>query len=78
MPLDCDIVAGERVSRILATLASGTLVTTPRHDADVIITEHGIAELAGRTVRKRAEALIEVAHPDFRDSLRESWRFSRR
>lgn len=67
-------VAGERVSRIVATLATGTLVTTPRHDVDVVITEHGVAELAGRTVGERAESLIAVAHPDFRDSIRESWR----
>jgi acyl-CoA hydrolase len=67
-------IAGERVSRIVATLASGMLVTTPRHDVDVVITEHGIAELAGRTVGERAHSLIAVAHPDFRDSLRESWR----
>jgi acyl-CoA hydrolase len=63
------LVGGERTSRIVATFEAGSLVTTPRHDVDAVVTEHGIAELSGRTVRERARALIEVAHPDFRDSL---------
>ncbi len=48
----------------------GTTVTTPRHQVDVVITEYGVAELRGRTVRERAIALAEIAHPDFRDELR--------
>ena len=59
------------VSRIVTELSQGTLVTTPRHQADVIVTEYGAAELAGRTVRERAEALIAIAHRDVRDALRE-------
>jgi acyl-CoA hydrolase len=58
------------VSRIAGRTASGTIVTTPRHQIDVVITEYGVAELAGRTVRERACALAEIAHPDFRDELR--------
>jgi acyl-CoA hydrolase len=65
------VAGGERVSRIVETFANGTLVTTPRHDVDAVVTEHGVAELSGRTFRERAQALIEVAHPDFRASLRE-------
>ena len=57
-------------SRVLADLPPHTAVTTPRHQVDVVITEHGIAELRGRTMRERALALVEVAHPDFRDELR--------
>ncbi len=45
-------------------------VTTPRHQVDVVITEFGVAELRGRTIRERALALAEIAHPDFRDELR--------
>ena len=45
-------------------------MTTPRHQVDVVITEHGVAELRGRTMRERAVALAEIAHPDFRDELR--------
>jgi acyl-CoA hydrolase len=58
------------VSRIVAGFAPGTPVTTPRHQVDVVVTEWGAAELAGRTVEERAAALAEIAHPDFRDSLR--------
>lgn len=66
-------VGGERRSRIVAQLPAGTLVTTPRHEVDVVVTEHGAAELAGRSVEERAAALIEVAHPEHRDALREAW-----
>jgi len=62
---------GERlVSRLVAGFPPGTAVTTPRHQVDVVVTEFGAAELAGRTVEERAAALAEVAHPDFRDELR--------
>lgn len=60
------------VSRIVGNLAPQMLVTTPRHQIDVVITEFGAAELKGRTVRERAELLIDVAHPDFRDELRDA------
>jgi acyl-CoA hydrolase len=62
-------VRGARVSRIVAALAPGSCVTTPRHQVDVVVTEHGAAELAGRSVRERREALRAVAHPDFRAAL---------
>jgi acyl-CoA hydrolase len=61
-----------RVSRIVGNLAPQMLVTTPRHQIDVVITEHGTAELKGRTVRERAQLLIDIAHPDFRDELRDA------
>jgi len=60
---------GGALSRIVPSLAGG-VVTTPRADADVVVTEHGIAELRGKTIFERAEALIAVAAPDFRDALR--------
>jgi len=62
---------GELRSRIAATFEPGTPVTTPRHHADVVVTEHGAAELRGRTVTERARALIGVAHPDLREGLRD-------
>ena len=61
---------GVKVSRIVADLMPGSMVTTPRHQVDLVITEHGVAELRGRTARERAVALAEIAHPDFRDGLR--------
>ena len=57
------------VSRIVATLAPGTHVTTGKNDVDYVVTEYGVAQLRGRTVRERARALIDIAHPDFRDQL---------
>lgn len=62
-------VAGQHVSRIVRTLAAGSIVTTPRHQVDVIVTEFGAAELAGVSVEERAERLLAIAHPDFRDEL---------
>lgn len=59
---------GGRVSRIVPRLGDG-VVTTARGDADIVVTEHGIAELRGRSVRERAKALIAIAHPDFRRDL---------
>ena len=44
-------------------------MSTPRHQVDVIITEFGIAELEGRSIRERARALANIGHPDFRDEL---------
>jgi acyl-CoA hydrolase len=62
---------GERiVTRIAPAFRDGELVTTPRHQVDVIVTEFGAAELAGATDEERAERLIAIAHPDFRDALR--------
>jgi len=58
------------VSRIVPQLDQGAVVTIPRYYADYIITEYGIARLMGRNCRERAEALIEIAHPDFREELR--------
>jgi len=62
-------VAGEMRSRITARFDAGAIITTPRHQLDVVITEYGAAELRGRTVRERAVALARIAHPDFRSEL---------
>ena len=52
----------------MARLADG-VVTTPRAEADCVVTEHGIAELKGRTLAERARALIAIADPAFRVEL---------
>ena len=65
---------GGTVSRIVPQLDQGALVTIPRYYADYIITEYGIASLMGKDCRQRAEALIAVAHPDFRAELRNAAR----
>jgi acyl-CoA hydrolase len=57
-------------SRIVGVLPEGSVVSTPRHHTGVVITEYGSADLSGRTVRERAAALADIAHPDFRDELR--------
>jgi acyl-CoA hydrolase/GNAT superfamily N-acetyltransferase len=57
------------LSRIVPTLSLGAGVVTTRGDVHTVVTEHGIAELKGRTVRERALALISIAHPDFRSEL---------
>lgn len=56
-------------SRIVPWFGPGAVITTPRHQVDVIVTEYGAAELEGRTIRERGEALAEIAHPRFRDEL---------
>jgi acyl-CoA hydrolase len=61
---------GEVISRIVGLLPEGSVVSTPRHHTGVVITEFGAAELRGLTVRERARALTEIAHPDFREDLR--------
>ena len=62
-------VDGEVRSRIVPWFDAGAVITTPRHQADVIVTEHGAAELQGKTVRGRGEALAKIAAPEFRDEL---------
>ena len=61
---------GGTISRIQATLSPGAIVTTHKNLVDKVVTEHGVAELRGRTIRQRAEALIAIAAPAFRDALR--------
>ena len=58
------------ISKISPTLAAGDVVTTIKNTVDKVVTEHGVAELRGRSIRERATALIAIAHPDHRDHLR--------
>ena len=61
--------AGNLKSRILPKFTQGDIITTPRTQAFYIVTEYGIVNLAGRSTWERAELLISLAHPDFRDEL---------
>ena len=56
-------------SRILPALPEGAIVSTPRHHTGVVVTEYGAAPVSGLTVRERARALADIAHPDFREAL---------
>lgn len=76
--------AGNLKSRILPKFTEGDIITTPRTQAFYIVTEYGIVNLAGRSTWERAELLISLAHPDFRDELiaaadkQKIWRSSNR
>ncbi len=58
-----------RLSRIVPRLAPGSVVTTLKNTVDKVVTEFGVAELRGRTIRDRTTNLIAIAHPAFRDEL---------
>ena len=60
---------GIRKSRIVLDLTQGNIVTTPRTDMMYVVTEYGIVNLKGKSVAERAQALIAIAHPDYRDGL---------
>lgn len=60
---------GGSISRIKLQLTPGSVVTTSKNDVDHIVTEYGIAHLHGKSLSKRAEALIQIAHPKFREEL---------
>jgi 4-hydroxybutyrate CoA-transferase len=74
----CSIVAlhaaHKHGSRIVPALGDAALATLPRVDVDFVVTEHGVACLAGASVHERALALIEVAAPQYRPQLHDAWR----
>ncbi|ACV33844.1 acetyl-CoA hydrolase/transferase C-terminal domain-containing protein [Accumulibacter sp.] len=65
---------GDSISRIVPALSPGAHVTTGKNDVNYVVTEYGLAELRGKTARQRAQALIGIAHPDFRGELSEAAR----
>ncbi len=67
----CSTAKGGDISRIVPTLSSGAGVVTSRGLTRYVVTEYGVAFLHGKTVRERAKALIEIAHPKFREELYE-------
>lgn len=77
-----DKATGEIRSRVVPSFAPGTVVTDPRSQAHYLVSERGIVNLAGRSTWERAERIISIAHPDFRDALIKEaakmniWRYS--
>lgn len=69
--------AGGKVSRIVTSIKPGAGVVTTRGHVHWIVTEYGAVDLWGKSLRERAELLISIAHPDFRDELREGHAGSR-
>jgi 4-hydroxybutyrate CoA-transferase len=63
------VAAGQTVSRIVPTLRPGAGVTTTRNHVHYVVTEYGVADLYGKTIRQRARALIDIAAPEFRPAL---------
>ncbi len=61
---------GTKISKIVPYIDHGAAVTTSRCDVDYIITEYGIAEMKGKSLKTRARNLINIAHPDFREELK--------
>lgn len=59
----------ETISRVVDRLDSGAMVTTPRMDTHYLVTEYGVANLKGKSTRERANEIISIAHPKFRDEL---------
>ncbi len=59
----------DTISRIVPTLKEGAGVTTSRNHVHYVVTEYGVAELYGKSIRQRTQNLIRVAHPNFRDEL---------
>ena len=63
----------EAASKIVSTITTGGPVTTSRCDVNYIVTEYGVAQLRGQTLRERAKRLIAIAHPKFRPQLAEEF-----
>lgn len=64
----------DTISRISPTLSAGTHMSTSKNDINYVVTEFGVAQLRGKTAHQRCEALIRIAHPNFRDALRDAAR----
>lgn len=71
LPSTRTLKSGEKVSTIVPRLSPGAHVIVPHMYSQFVATEYGIADLFYKSMRERAEALIDIAHPDFRVELRE-------
>jgi 4-hydroxybutyrate CoA-transferase len=69
LPSVANLKDGTQLSKITAMLKHGAGVVTSRNHVRFVVTEHGVADLYGKTIRQRAQALIKVAHPQFHDEL---------
>jgi len=67
-----------QVSRISSHITEGAAVVTNRADVHYVVTEYGVADLRGKSVTDRARALITIAHPDFRDVLKQDFRLKKK
>ena len=65
---------GTKISKVVPYIDHGAAVTTSRNDADYVVTEYGIARLKGANLKERARQRINIAHPDFRDELKEQFK----
>jgi acetyl-CoA hydrolase len=70
LPSTTTLRDGTCISRIVSMLKPGAGVVTTRNHVRYVVTEYGVADLYGKTIRQRAQALINIAHPQFRDELR--------
>jgi len=59
----------DTISKIVPLLSAGAVVSLQRNDVDFVVTEYGVAQLRGTSIRDRVKRLIAIAHPDFRDQL---------
>jgi len=62
----------DTISRIVPVLSPGTHLTTSKNDVNYVVTEHGVAQLRGKSAKQRALEMIAITHPDFRPALREA------
>jgi acetyl-CoA hydrolase len=69
LPSTTTLRDGTQVTRIAPMLKQGAGVVTSRNHVRYVVTEYGVADLYGKTIRQRAKALIGISHPDFRDAL---------
>ena len=69
LPSDTTTRSGKRFTRIVGMLKHGAGVVTTRNHVRYVVTEYGVADLYGKSIRQRAQALIGIAHPDFRADL---------
>lgn len=74
LPSTTALKDGTVVSNIVAQYPAGTRITTPEHITDWVVTEHGAAHLKCLCIEERAKALIQIAHPDFREVLEQDMR----
>jgi 4-hydroxybutyrate CoA-transferase len=70
LPSTTTLRDGQVISRIVSMLNRGAGVVTSRNHVRYIVTEYGVADLYGKSIRQRAQLLIDIAHPDFRDQLK--------
>jgi 4-hydroxybutyrate CoA-transferase len=70
LPSTTKLKDGTQISRIVVMLKPGAGVVTTRNHVRYVVTEYGVADLYGKTIRQRAHALINIANPNFRDELR--------